>query len=91
MPEAYRVHERKARAVVELPDDLLRARIRDLEVALELMGETFVVHELEKAWRWDVEDGQPELIEPFANAAINARLVLDRDGWFAREVRHRTQ
>jgi hypothetical protein len=74
-----------------LPDDFLPARVHDLEIALQLMVDTFVVHELDKAWRWDQEDGEPELIEPYANAAINARLVLDRDAWLDREIRNRTQ
>jgi hypothetical protein len=74
-----------------LPADFLEARVRALESALQLMLDTFLVHDFEQAWRWDQEDGEPDLIEPYANAAINARFVLDEEGWLAHEVRNRTQ
>jgi hypothetical protein len=74
-----------------VPADFLEARVRALESALQLVLDTFVVHEFEQAWRWDQEEGEPELIEPYANAAINARFVLDQEGWLAHEIRNRTQ
>ncbi|MGE0227862.1 MAG: hypothetical protein AB7I38_00930 [Dehalococcoidia bacterium] len=70
-----------------IPDELLLKRVAALEAALELLYDTFVVHDFEQAWRWDEEDGEPELIEPYANAAMNARFVLDREGWTAHELR----
>jgi hypothetical protein len=74
-----------------LPEEFLEGRVRALESALQLMLDTFVVHDLEQAWRWDQEEGEPDLIEPYANAAINARFVLDTEGWLAHEIRNRTQ
>ncbi|MGE0134502.1 MAG: hypothetical protein AB7L91_08875 [Dehalococcoidia bacterium] len=71
----------------EIPGDMLVRRMMALEQALELLYDTFVVHDFEQAWRWDEEDGEPELIEPYANAAMNARFVLDREGWVAHELR----
>lgn len=71
----------------DIPTDMLHDRVRDLEIALQLMVDSFIVRELDKAWRWDAEDGEPELIEPYANAAINAWLVLDREAWLERNIR----
>ena len=71
----------------DIPDQLLERRLAALEYALELMLDTFVVHDFEQAWRWDEEDGEPELLEPYANAALNARFVLDREGWIEHEQR----
>ncbi|MEZ4553184.1 MAG: hypothetical protein R3B59_04680 [Dehalococcoidia bacterium] len=71
----------------EIPGDMLVRRMMALEQALELLYDTFVVHDFEQAWRWDEEDGEPELIEPYANAAMNARFVLDREGWVVHELR----
>lgn len=71
----------------EIPADLLAKRMTALEQALQLMCDTFLVHAFEDAWRWDEEDGEPELIEPYANAALNARFVLDREGWLDHELR----
>lgn len=71
----------------ELPAELVTRRMDALERALQLLFDTFVVHEFEQAWRWDQEDGEPELIEPYANAALNARFVLDREGWIEHEQR----
>jgi hypothetical protein len=71
----------------QIPDEMLATRVAALEQALTMMVETFVVHAFDQAWRWDVEEGEPELIEPYANAAIYARSVLDRDDWLERELR----
>lgn len=71
----------------DLPAELLEKRVSALEQALQLMFDTFVVHDFDAAWRWDEEDGEPELIEPYANAALNARFVLDREGWIEHEMR----
>lgn len=71
----------------DIPEQLLERRLAALEYALELMLDTFVVHDFEQAWRWDEEDGEPELLEPYANAALNARFVLDREGWIEHEQR----
>lgn len=71
----------------QVPAELLGKRVAALEQALQLLFDTFVVHDFEEAWRWDEEDGEPELIEPYANAALNARFVLDREGWIEHEMR----
>lgn len=75
----------------DLPDEFLRERVAALEYALRLMVDTFVVHDFEQAWRWDEEDGEPDLLEPYANAALNARFVLDERDWLEHEVRNRAQ
>ena len=57
----------------------LTARVTALEGALRDMLDAFVVEELHEAWRWDPDEGVWDLIEPYANAAINARALLDPD------------
>lgn len=72
----------------DVPAELVQKRLDALEQALQLLFDTFVVHDFEQAWRWDQEDGEPELIEPYANAALYARFVLDREGWMEHEQRN---
>ena len=57
----------------QIPDEMLATRVAALEQALTMMVETFVVHAFDQAWRWDVEEGEPELIEPYAKSS-DARI-----------------